>query len=444
MRLVVRPAAGPLRGEVRVPGDKSIAHRWFILACTARGVSELHDLPASLDVRSTAACMAGLLPELRMDLQAFARAPEDDPEPIVGLVLDGAGLGSLQPPEEALFCGNSGTTMRLLTGVLAGQVFEAVLDGDHSLRRRPMERVAHPLRLMGADVRTDDGHPPVTVLGGFLNGIEYESPEPSAQVKSAILLAGVQAEGTTTVIESVSTRDHTERGLLALGAPVTIEPGRVSVQRFQHPGFRASIPGDVSSAAFVAAAAAVVPGSTAVIRGVGLNSTRTSWVRHLERMGASIVGHVEGERLGEPVGSLVAQAGDHLSSIVLNAEETAEAIDEIPVLAAVAAHARGESRFEGAGELRVKESDRLHGVVEGIRGLGGEAAVEGDTLVVAGGGLDGGVALGHEDHRLVMAFAVGALAARAECVIDGGEWAGISFPGFAGVLRDLGAEVEED
>ncbi len=444
MRLIVRPAAGPLRGEVRVPGDKSIAHRWLILAGTAQGSSEVRDLPASLDVRSTASCLAGLLPELRMDLLAFARSPEDDPEPTVGLALDGAGFGSLQPPESPLFCGNSGTTARLLSGLLAGQAFESVLDGDHSLRRRPMERVAHPLRLMGADVRTDDGTPPVTVLGGFLNGIEYETPEPSAQVKSAVLLAGLQADGTTTVIEPASTRDHTERALQALGAPLTVEPRRVSVRRFQHSGFAGSIPGDASSAAFLAAAAALVPGSEVVIHGMGLNSTRASWVRHLERMGASIQGRMEGEELGEPVGSLLARAGDGLTGIVLSADETAEAIDEVPVLAAVAAHAAGESRFEGADELRVKESDRLNGMAEGIRGLGGEAAVEGDTLVVAGGGLSGGVALGHEDHRLVMAFAVGALAARGECVIDGGEWAGISFPGFVPVLRELGAEVTED
>jgi 3-phosphoshikimate 1-carboxyvinyltransferase len=307
-----------------------------------------------------------------------------------------------------------------------------------------MERVAHPLRMMGADVRTEDGHPPVTIRGGPLTGIEYESPQPSAQVKSAVLLAGMQADEPTTVMEAVATRDHTERCLAALGAPIEALPGRVTISRFQHGGFRGRVPGDVSSAAFLAAAAAVVPGSQVVVRHVGLNSTRTAWIRHLERMGVAIEGHLEDEELGEPVGSLTVHAPDGLVPLELSPEETAEAIDEIPVLAAVAAHADGESRFTGAGELRVKESDRLAGVAEGIAALGGVARVEGDDLVVGGGGLGGGVVLDTQhDHRLVMAFAVAALGARGESVVDGSEWAAVSFPGFAETLAGLGADLEE-
>ena len=307
-----------------------------------------------------------------------------------------------------------------------------------------MERVAQPLRMMGAAVRTDDGHPPVSILGGPLTGIEYATPEPSAQVKSAILLAGLQADGDTTVMESVPTRDHTERLLQALGAPIEVVPGRVSVRRHQHPSFRGIVPGDVSSAAFLAAAAAAVPGSRVVIRGVGLNSTRTAWVRLLERMGVDLEGRVEGEELGEPVGALAVDSPDRLQSLGVTPEETAEAIDEIPMLAALAALAEGESRFSGAGELRLKESDRLAGVAAGITGLGGRARIEGDDLVVSGGGLDGGLADGLRDHRLVMAFAVGALGARGESFWSGSEWAGVSFPGFAKTLAGLGADVTED
>jgi 3-phosphoshikimate 1-carboxyvinyltransferase len=442
MKLVAGRPPGPLTGEVRVPGDKSIAHRWLILACTAEGSSELLELPASLDLRSTAGCLAALLPEMRIDLTAYARTEDDDPTPVYGLLLDGQGLTSLQPPEEPLYCGNSGTTMRLLAGVLAGQAFETVLDGDESLRRRPMERVGKPLRLMGADVRTDDGRPPLTISGGFLTGIEYAVPEPSAQVKGAVLLAGLQADGDTAVEESVPTRDHTERSLEALGAPVTILPRRVSIRAFQHPGFNVRIPGDISSAAFVAAAAALVPGSELVIRDVGLNSTRTEWVGHLRRMGAEIEGQVDHEELGEPVGRLSIRAGDGLRPLHLSAEETAQAIDEIPVLAALAAHADGESRFAGAGELRFKESDRLAGIAEGLVGLGGEAAVQGDDLIVAGGGLRGGAAGGRHDHRLVMAFTIAALAAETPCTIDGAEWVGISYPEFLDDLQGLGAEVQ--
>jgi 3-phosphoshikimate 1-carboxyvinyltransferase len=443
MRLVVGRAEAPLTGEVRVPGDKSIAHRWLIFACTAEGTSELLGLPSSLDVRSTAGALATLLPELRIDLQAFARATGEEDDPIIGLALDGGGLDSPVPPDEPLYCGNSGTTMRLMAGLLAAQEFESVLSGDASLSRRPMERVAQPLRQMGADVRTEDGHPPVTVHGGPLTGIEFTTVEPSAQVKSAVLIAGLHAEGETTVVERVSTRDHTERLLEALGAPITLLPGRATVHRFQHGGFRGTVPGDASAAAFLAGAAALVPLSRIVIRDVGLNTTRTGWIRHLERMGAAIEGRVEREELGEPVGSLMVEAAEMLRPVELSPAETAESIDEIPMLAAVAAHAHGESRFSGAGELRVKESDRLSGVAGGIVGLGGRARVEGDDLVIEGGGLAGGAAHGMGDHRLVMAFTVAALGARRECAVDDAEWAGVSFPGFASTLAALGARIEE-
>jgi 3-phosphoshikimate 1-carboxyvinyltransferase len=331
--------------------------------------------------------------------------------------------------------------MRLLAGVLAAAPFESVLEGDKSLTTRPMERVAEPLRAMGADVRTTDGHPPVVVSGGPLRGIEHGTSVPSAQVKSAVLLAGLSAEGSTTVREPAPTRDHTERALAALGAPVQFEPGLATVRAFEHEGFAAAVPGDVSSAAFLVAAA-VLTGGAVAIEGVGLNPTRTRFVRVLERMGASLGSRIERMELGEPVGTLEVQPGSRLAGTTIDARELPLVIDEVPVLAMVAAYASDQTRFEGGAELRVKESDRLGGLVEAIRALGGDADLEGDDLVVGGDGLVGGEAKARGDHRMAMALAVAALAARGPVVIDGIEVAEVSFPGFEELLAALGARIE--
>ncbi len=330
--------------------------------------------------------------------------------------------------------------MRLLAGVLAGCSFEAVLTGDESLRRRPMERVARPLRAMGATVETTGGHAPIRIRGGALRGISYAPPVPSAQVKGAVLLAGLSAEGETEVVEPAPTRDHTERALAHLGAPVRIEPLRVRLSAFQHPGFAARVPGDVSSAAFLAAAAGVTGGEVE-IQGVGLNPSRTRFLDVMMRMGLQIQTEVEGEELGEPVGRLrVVGAGPILPTLV-PAEELPLVIDEVPVLVALAAHASGESRFAGAGELRVKESDRLYGLASMVRALGGEAEVQGDDLVIAGGGLDGGTTDPHGDHRMAMAAAIAGLGARGTVEVEGMEAADVSFPGFVETLGALGAEL---
>jgi 3-phosphoshikimate 1-carboxyvinyltransferase len=331
--------------------------------------------------------------------------------------------------------------MRLLAGVLASAPFETVLQGDASLSARPMERVAEPLRAMGADVRSTDGHPPVVVRGGPLRGIEHRTLVPSAQVKSAVLFAGLAAEGPTTVREAAPTRDHTERALAALGAPIVFEPGLAAIRAFEHGGFAAAVPGDVSSAAFLVAAA-VLTGRAVTIEGVGLNPTRTRFVRVLERMGASLGSRVEGEELGEPLGTLDVEPGARLVGTTINVEELPLVIDEVPVLAMVAAHATGETRFEGGAELRVKESDRLGGLVEAIRALGGAAELEGDDLVIGGGGLAGGEADARGDHRMAMALAVAALAARGPVAVDGIEAAEVSFPGFDRLLVALGARIE--
>jgi 3-phosphoshikimate 1-carboxyvinyltransferase len=432
-------------GTARVPGDKSIAHRWLILATTAIGSSRIEDLPPALDVLSTARVLAALAPGAARSLDAWRARVEveggdGDGEAVPPLEVEGSGRGALVQARGPLDCENSGTTLRLVCGVLASSTFESVLTGDDSLLRRPMERVAAPLRAMGAQVTTNDGRPPVRVFGNDLVGIRWRPETPSAQVKGAILLAGLAADGRTTVEEAASTRDHTERALEALGGPVVRGNGMVSVERFQQGPVRGKVPGDVSSAAYLAAGA-ILTGGRLVVEGVGLNPTRTWFTEVLRRMGAEISSETGATEIGEPVGALVAEAG-HLRGTTVTAAELPLVIDEVPILALVAAHGEGETRFAGAGELRVKESDRLQAVADGIRELGGDAAVEGDALVVEGGGLRGGDTDSRGDHRLAMAFAVGALAARGECVVEGIECAAVSFPGFASTLAALGAPID--
>ncbi len=454
MRARVRPGSS-VGGQLSVPGDKSISHRWLLLAATASGRSELSGLPASLDVRSTASAALALLPDPQVELDAWIHMKrrneaevEGEPASSAGrrVAIAAAGRAALRHPQAEIDCGNSGTSMRLLAGILAACPFRTVLTGDASLLRRPMERVAEPLRRMGAEVGTVSGRPPLVIGGGGLTGIRYALPVPSAQVKSAILLAGLAAEGETTVVESTRTRDHTERALEHLGAPVhdAAEGGVgrvVTVRRFQHEGFAGTVPGDPSAAAFLAAAAILTHAEVSVAE-VGLNPTRTRFLDVLRRMGAEAESGVVRSEVGEPVGELGVAAGAGLHGATVTADELPGVIDEVPVLALVAAHAGGESRFEGGGELRVKESDRLGGLAQGIRELGGEAELRGDTLVVAGGGLRGGTTDARGDHRLAMAFVVGALAARGPCEITGVEWADVSFPGFLQTLRALGATVE--
>lgn len=442
-----------MAGSAEAPGDKSIAHRWLILAATAEGTSQLDDVPLALDVRSTARALALLSPGAgRSALEGWASNPaagDEEQGPTTNepegrpsrLLLEAQGRAGLSAPSEDLDCGNSGTTMRLLCGVLGSCRFESRLIGDESLSARPMERVAEPLRAMGATVRTKRGRPPVRIAGGELRGIEYRAPIPSAQVKSAVLLAGVHAEGETVVEEPSPTRDHTERALAYLGAPVEIEGGRVRVRAFRHGGFAARVPGDLSSAAFLLAAAALTGGSLR-IDGVGLNPTRMRFLDVLRRIGVPTVARVEGESLGEPYGSLTLDPGGSLRGVTVGEDELPLVIDEVPMLALLAAHAAGESRFRAAGELRVKESDRLGGLVGGIRALGGDADVLGNDLVVSGGGLRGGSVSSNGDHRMAMALLVTGLAASGPTSVEGMEAAAITFPGFVRELVRLGAAVE--
>ncbi|MGZ8652172.1 MAG: 3-phosphoshikimate 1-carboxyvinyltransferase, partial [Actinomycetota bacterium] len=383
MRVRVVPG-GTLQGEPRVPGDKSIAHRWLILAATARGRSRLVGLPASLDVRSTAACLALVSDRGRPALEAWAR---NVPAPTEGhgstwnddafggtptaLEVEGEGRSALTEARASLDCGNSGTTMRLVAGTLAAAPFPSILVGDVSLSTRPMERVAAPLREMGATVTTTDGHAPLAIVGGPLCGISYTLPVPTAQVKGAVLFAGIAAEGETTVTEPVATRDHTERAFVALGAPLAVDGTTITLQGiYQHDAFAATVPGDISSAAFLVAAASLT-GSEMTVRGVGLNPSRLHFLRVLERMGVRVETRSTGEELGEPVGDIWVAPGAELRGTEVAVSELPLVIDEVPVLAVMSTQARGETWFMGAAELRAKESDRLAGVADGLRALGG-------------------------------------------------------------------------
>jgi 3-phosphoshikimate 1-carboxyvinyltransferase len=454
VRAKVEPG-GVIEGSTLVPGDKSIAHRWLILAATARGTSRLVGLPLSLDVKATARCLSMLSPSARPALDAWTSAPSSQRQgqgftwdsreshgSNSGVELEGEGREGLVQPSSDLDCGNSGTTLRLLCGVLAGRALEVLLRGDESLSRRPMERVARPLRAMGAAVETVEGHPPVRIRGGALRGISEDLSSPSAQVKSAILLAGLVASGTTTVREPVRTRDHTERALRALGAPIElVEGGGVAVRAFQHDGFDASVPGDLSAAVFLVAAAALT-GSELTVKDVGLNPTRMHALDVMRRMGVRLESTVHEERMGEPVGELRVIAGtQQLRPVEVRHQELPLVIDEVPVLAMLAAHASGDSRFLGAEELRVKEADRLEGIATGIRALGGHAAVDGSDLVIAGGGLRGGTADAMGDHRMAMAFAVAGLASAGTVDVEGMEAAAVSFPDFIATLERLGASI---
>ncbi len=420
----VEPAAGPLSGIVRVPGDKSISHRMALVAAIASGRSRLSGFSDAGDCAATLAVLRALGTYVSQDGDAIE--------------IDG-GEGFRQPDEE-VDCVRSGTTMRLACGLLAGSKVDVTLTGDPQLLRRPMERVAEPLRRMGARIDTTDGLPPIRVHGGSLNGIEYELPVASAQVKSAVLLAGLRADGATTVVEPAPTRDHTERLLDWLGAKIEIEDGpprRVSIHAGQLGAFDAPVPGDVSSAAPLLAAAAIVPGSSVTVADVGLNATRTRILRVLDRMGARLEIEQRASHDPEPVGRVTV---DHtaLRSTSIEADEVPMLIDELPLVGVLGSLAEGTTTVRGAAELRVKESDRIAGLVTGLRVLGAEAEELPDGFSVSGPkALRGGAVDAAGDHRLAMAFAVAALVADGPVSIDGLDSVADSFPEFLQTLESL-------
>ena len=413
-----------IHGRLRVPGDKSISHRYALVAALANGRSRLTGFSTGADCQSTLACLRGLGVEIAEGTDGT-------------LTLRGRGLAGFNAPVMPLDAGNSGTTMRLLAGVLSGQPFATTLIGDASLSRRPMGRVIEPLERMGARLVATDGHAPLTIHGAALEAIVYEPLVPSAQVKSAVLLAGLQARGKTSVTELAETRDHTERALAAFGAAVDRRGLTVSLdggQRLAAGSF--AIPGDISSAAFWMVAAASLPGSRIEIEGVGLNPTRTALIGVLRRFGARVVVDVLGAEAGEPHGTIVVE-GDRTGAITIAPEEVPGLIDELPALAALAAHS-GEVTVRGAGELRLKESDRIAALVAGLRNLGISADEWPDGFTVHGTGAPpGGTADAHDDHRIAMAMAIAALSAEGPSHINGADSVAISYPGFFQTLERL-------
>ncbi len=411
-------AGGPLRGELRVPGDKSISHRALMLAALAGGASEISGLSDGADVGATARAVEAL---------GAVIEPAGD-----SLVVQG---GTLEEPAGPIDVGNSGTSIRLLAGIAAGCPFTTTLGGDASVNRRPMDRVVAPLRLMGAGISGVDGgrRAPLHITGGGLRGIRWQPPVASAQVKSAVLLAGLFADGETVVREPVPTRAHTEEMLAAFGADVRVEGSEIAVRASRPEPFRFGVPGDPSSAAFWLVGAAVVPGSEITVDDVYRGQGRDGFLRVLERMGADLSIDETGDRRAR----VTCRYGE-LRGVTVAAAEIPDLIDEIPILAVAAATAAGPTRFEGAGELRHKESDRLRSVLAGLSSLGADAEADGDTLVVAGGArLRGAEIDAADDHRIAMAFCVGALAAPIgdETLISGWRSVATSYPGFAGDLR---------
>jgi 3-phosphoshikimate 1-carboxyvinyltransferase len=428
----VKPARR-VKGRVRLGGDKSISHRYAMLAALADGVSTIESYSSGADCLTTLQCMRKLGVELELT------HAEDGSRTVT---MAGRGLRGLQTSSAAestsLDAENSGTTMRLLTGVLAAQPFSATMTGDDSLRKRPMRRVIEPLQQMGAVISSADGFPPLVIRGSTsLRGIRYHTPVPSAQIKSAILLAGIQAEGVTTVTETIQSRNHTELAFRAFGAQVDVDGTTVSVSGGQRlTAGRFVVPGDVSSAAFWLAAAAGLPGSDVEIENVGLNPTRTALLDVLRDAGAVVDVMVEREAGGEPSGRVRIRYGNP-KPLTLGAEQVPLLIDEIPALAAWAA-AGGELHVTGAGELRLKESDRISALVRGFRALGGDVDEFGDGFHIRGDRrLKGGQADAVGDHRLAMAFAIAALGAEAPSTIYGADSVGISYPEFFATLGRL-------
>jgi 3-phosphoshikimate 1-carboxyvinyltransferase len=430
--VVVRPAAR-LRGRPSLPGDKSISHRALLLALLAEGESRIVAAGDGADVRSTAGVVAALGATVERVAEHAGR---------VDYRVISPGGDALVEPKGILDCGNSGTTTRLVAGLLAGRPLFAVLDGDASLRRRPMGRVVEPLRAMGATFsgRGGDTLLPMAVRGrALLSPIDYRTPVPSAQVKSAILLAGLAADGETRVTEAVATRDHTERMLRARGVGVREEmegDGAHAVVLAGPAGVAAiveTVPADPSAAAFWLVAASIHPDAELRLEGVSTNPTRRAIIDILRRMGASIEeSAVEGPggRDGEPLADLVIRSSE-LRGIDLSPAEVAGAIDEIPILALAAAAASGTTRIRGASELRHKESDRVAGIAAGLGALGADIRVEGDDIEIRGGRrLTGAATETLDDHRLAMTFAVAGLIAEGETVIDRAGSVAISYPGF--------------
>lgn len=426
---LIRPARN-IAGSLRLPGDKSISHRYGLLGAFAEGTSRFTNFSTGADCASTLACMA----------QLGAKVVKTGADSIE---VTGVG-GRVTPCAEPLDCGNSGSTMRMMSGLLAAQEGRFTLIGDESLSRRPMERIRKPLEAMGARLTLTEGHAPLLLQGGQLRAIDYTTPVPSAQVKSCVMLAGLQTEGATTVREAVRTRDHSELALKAFGATVSrgkqanLETITIAGPQQLH-AIEGAVPGDISSAAFFLCAAALFPGSSLVLDSLGLNPTRASLLDVLASLGLKISVIDLQEKNAELVGMVRASApAEGLGSVEIRGAVAAQIIDELPVLAAIAPFTRGGIRIRDAKELRVKESDRIALVVKNLRAMGAEVTEFEDGLDVPGSQTLHGASIECDhDHRIAMAFSVAALRATSDTLIQGAEVAAISFPEFFDLLDNL-------
>ena len=416
---IIKPARNVI-GSIRLPGDKSISHRYAMLAGIADGITRLRNFSTGADCASTLGCLRSL------GTQIATSNGE--------IVIQGHG-GPFKQAQRKLDCGNSGSTMRMLSGILAAQPFSGELVGDESLSRRPMRRIIEPLTQMGASITSQDGHAPLQIRGNKLRGIAYKPTVASAQVKTALLFAGLFAEGETSVEEPVRTRDHGELALQAFGAQISREKNRTSIVGGQQlKAIEATIPGDISSAAFFLAAAALFPESNLVIDGLLLNPTRAVLLDVLAALGARVRMIQVEEHHGELSGTITLEPGP-LKGITLSGAQSAALIDEIPVLAAIAPYTRDGLIVRDARELRVKESDRIAAVTKNLRAMGGEVEEYDDGLRVPGGQhLHGAEIDSEHDHRIAMAFSIAALRASGDSVIHGAEAAQISFPEFFEML----------
>jgi 3-phosphoshikimate 1-carboxyvinyltransferase len=424
---IIRPARNII-GTLRLPGDKSISHRYALLGAFAEGTSRFSNFSTGADCASTLACMQAL--------GANVRKLDDG-----RIEIDGVG-GRVTPADHPLDCGNSGSTMRMISGLLAAQHGTFTLVGDDSLSRRPMERIRKPLAEMGANISLTDGHAPVTIQGAPLRAIDFTTPVPSAQVKTCVLLAGLQTEGTTVVREAIRTRDHSELALRAFGATLTRSIDSITIVGPQKlDAIEAAVPGDISSAAFFLCAAALFPNSGLILDGIGLNPTRAALLDVLTTLGARIAVLQLQEVHSELVGTVQITSDESgLRSTEVSGALAAQLIDELPVLAAIAPYTSGGIRIRDARELRVKESDRIALVARNLRAMGAEVEEFEDGLDVPGGQkLHGAIIGSGGDHRIAMAFSVAALRAEGETLIRGAESTAISFPEFFDLL-DLVAE----
>ncbi|KTD16145.1 3-phosphoshikimate 1-carboxyvinyltransferase [Legionella jordanis] len=421
-----------LRGDITVPGDKSISHRSIILGAIARGTTTISGFLEGEDCLAT--------------LKAFRSMGVSIEGPVAQrVIIHGVGKHGLQKPKDVIDCGNSGTTIRLLSGLLAAQPFDSELTGDQSLQKRPMERVSRPLIQMGAEISTTDGKPPLRIKGGRnLQGITYEMPEASAQVKSCLLLAGMYAQGETRVIEPGFTRDHTERMLTTFSYPIQKSENTIIINsESECLGTDIIVPGDISSAAFFIVAATIIPGSELVIRNVGINPTRTGVIQILTHMGAHIT--LNNKRLcgEELVADLFVQHAP-LEGIDIPSDLVPLAIDEFPIIFIAAACAKGQTLLHGARELRCKESDRIGAMVEGLQRLGIEAQAFDDGLYIQGGELQGGEVNSFHDHRIAMAFAIAGAVAKNPVTIKNCANVATSFPTFVRTANSIHLSIKEN